>query len=41
LVDLSIKIGSIKLKNPVLTASGCFGWGKEYSAVFDINQLGG
>jgi dihydroorotate dehydrogenase (NAD+) catalytic subunit len=39
--DLSVRIGNLKLKNPVLTASGTFGYGTEYGAFYDINQLGG
>jgi dihydroorotate dehydrogenase (NAD+) catalytic subunit len=39
--DLSVKIGSLNLKNPVLTASGTFGYGLEYSKYFDPALLGG
>lgn len=39
-MNLSIKIGNIEFKNPVFTASGTFGYGEEYSKVFDINKLG-
>jgi dihydroorotate dehydrogenase (NAD+) catalytic subunit len=39
-IDLSIEIGSIKLGNPVLVASGTFGYGEEFSSLIDINQLG-
>jgi dihydroorotate dehydrogenase (NAD+) catalytic subunit len=38
--DLSVKIGNIKLKNPVMVASGTFGFGEEYEDFFDLNQLG-
>jgi len=41
MVDLSVQIGSLKLKNPVLTASGTFGYGTEYGKYFDVSQLGG
>ncbi|MBN1781590.1 dihydroorotate dehydrogenase [bacterium] len=41
MVDLSVKIGSLTLKNPVLTASGTFGYGREYDPYLDISQLGG
>jgi len=41
MVDLSVKIGSLELKNPVLTASGTFGYGTEYGEYFDVNSLGG
>jgi dihydroorotate dehydrogenase (NAD+) catalytic subunit len=38
--DLSVKIGKIKLKNPVIAASGTFGFGEEYKDFFDIDHLG-
>lgn len=38
---LQVKIGDLILKNPVLTASGTFGYGLEYSPFFDLNLLGG
>ncbi len=38
--DLSVDIGRMKLKNPVMPASGTFGYGKEYSAFIDLNRLG-
>jgi len=41
MVDLSIKIKEVKFKNPVLTASGTFGFGEEAAELYDINQLGG
>ena len=41
MVDLSVNIGSLKLKNPVLTASGTFGYGEEYADFVDLNRLGG
>ena len=41
MVDLSVRIGSLELKNPVLTASGTFGYGTEFGAYFDISRLGG
>jgi dihydroorotate dehydrogenase (NAD+) catalytic subunit len=40
-VDLSVSLGPLKLKNPVLTASGTFGYGLEYAEIFDVSQLGG
>ncbi len=40
-VDLSIEFGGLRFKNPVLTASGTFGYGVEFSRFFDISQLGG
>jgi dihydroorotate dehydrogenase (NAD+) catalytic subunit len=39
-IDLSVKIGNLKLKNPVVTASGTFGSGKEYGQLIDLNRLG-
>ncbi len=39
-IDLKVNLGKLKLKNPVMTASGTFGYGKEYSEFFDINKLG-
>jgi dihydroorotate dehydrogenase (NAD+) catalytic subunit len=40
-VDLSVRIGSLTLKNPLLAASGCFGYGVEYADVVDLSSLGG
>jgi dihydroorotate dehydrogenase (NAD+) catalytic subunit len=40
-IDLSVRIGSLRLKNPVLTASGTFGYGDEYAHVVDLKSLGG
>lgn len=37
----AVRIGSVTLKNPVLTASGCFGYGLEYDDFFDVALLGG
>jgi len=39
-VDLSVRIGPLRLKNPVLTASGTFGYGDEYAHVVDVKALG-
>jgi dihydroorotate dehydrogenase (NAD+) catalytic subunit len=36
-----VKVGSLELKNPVLTASGCFGYGLEYDDFYDVAELGG
>ena len=38
--DLSVQLGSLKLKTPVLTASGTFGYGGEYSPIVDLSRLG-
>ena len=40
-VNLQVEIGSLTLKNPVLTASGTFGYGLEFEQFFDISLLGG
>jgi dihydroorotate dehydrogenase (NAD+) catalytic subunit len=40
LMDLTVSIGQLKLKNPVMTASGTFGYGEEYSEFIDLNRLG-
>jgi dihydroorotate dehydrogenase (NAD+) catalytic subunit len=39
-MDLTVDIGGLKLKNPVMTASGTFGYGEEYSEFVDLNLLG-
>ena len=39
-VNLTIELAGIKLKNPVMVASGTVGWGEEYSEVADIGKLG-
>lgn len=41
MVNLSVNIGGVELKNPVLTASGTFGYGIEFSDFIDLNRLGG
>ena len=40
-VDLRVRVGSLVLENPVLTASGTFGYGDEYAHVVDLPALGG
>lgn len=40
MVDLSVKLGQLVLKNPVMTASGTFGYGEEYAEFIDLNRLG-
>jgi dihydroorotate dehydrogenase (NAD+) catalytic subunit len=40
-VDLSVQIGSLSLVNPLIAASGCFGYGVEYADVVDLSSLGG
>jgi dihydroorotate dehydrogenase (NAD+) catalytic subunit len=39
--DLSVEIGSLRLRNPVIAASGCFGYGVEYADVVDLSLIGG
>jgi dihydroorotate dehydrogenase (NAD+) catalytic subunit len=39
-LELKVKLGRLKLKNPIMTASGTFGYGKEYSEFIDLNKLG-
>jgi len=39
-VDFSVHIGSLALKNPLMTASGCFGYGIEYADIVDLSSLG-
>jgi dihydroorotate dehydrogenase (NAD+) catalytic subunit len=39
-MDLTVYIGNLKLKNPVMTASGTFGYGEEYSEFVNLNSLG-
>ena len=41
MADLSVKIGSLTFKNPVLTASGTFGYGPEFDDFMNVNSLGG
>jgi dihydroorotate dehydrogenase (NAD+) catalytic subunit len=40
-VDLRVSIGSIHLKNPIIAASGTFGYGVEFAEIVDLNRLGG
>jgi dihydroorotate dehydrogenase (NAD+) catalytic subunit len=39
--DLGVTLGPLKLKNPLLTSSGTFGYGQEFAGLFDLNLLGG
>jgi dihydroorotate dehydrogenase (NAD+) catalytic subunit len=39
-LDMSVRLGRLRLKNPVMTASGTFGYGKEYAEYIDLNKLG-
>lgn len=38
--DLAVKIGTLRLQNPVMAASGTFGWGEEHAGIFNVNELG-
>jgi len=40
-VDLSVEVGALRLSNPILAASGTFGYGVEFSHLVDLNGLGG
>ena len=41
MANLSVKFGNIEFKNPLIMASGTFGFGKEYAEIYDIEKLGG
>ena len=41
MTDLSVQIGPLRLVNPLIAASGCFGYGVEYADVLDLSTLGG
>ncbi|WP_211747328.1 dihydroorotate dehydrogenase [Paenibacillus sp. Marseille-Q4541] len=41
MIDLSCNIAGISFKNPIVMASGTFGFGREYSRFYDVNKLGG
>jgi len=38
--SLAVEIAGMRLKNPVMSASGCFGWGDEYARFFDLHRMG-
>lgn len=38
--NLRVKLPGLELKNPIMPASGCFGFGKEYAEYYDLNELG-
>ncbi len=40
-MDLSVKLPGLNLKNPIIPASGCFGYGREYAELYDLSILGG
>ena len=39
--DMSVEVAGLRLKNPVIAASGTFGYGLEFSSLLDLNELGG
>jgi dihydroorotate dehydrogenase (NAD+) catalytic subunit len=41
MADLSVQLGALHLKNPIVAASGCFGYGVEYQHAVDLSSLGG
>lgn len=41
MADLRVNIAGVEFKNPVITASGTFGFGQEYARIYDISRLGG
>lgn len=41
MIDMTSSIAGVRFKNPVVMASGTFGFGKEYGRYYDLNQLGG
>jgi len=40
MIDMSVELAGVRLKNPVITASGTFGFGREYGEFVDLNELG-
>ena len=41
MADLSVRLGALPLRNPFIAASGCFGYGLEYTGALDLSTLGG
>lgn len=41
MANLSVNIAGVEFKNPMITASGCFGFGKEYEKLYPLSRLGG
>lgn len=41
MIDISVKINDLFFKNPIMPASGCFGFGEEFAEIYDLNILGG
>ena len=40
-VDQSVVLAGVRMKNPVVVASGTFGFGREYGRFYDLSELGG
>ena len=41
MLDLSVNLAGVTLKNPIVAASGTFGFGREYGEYYDLSELGG
>ncbi|MBQ2403019.1 MAG: dihydroorotate dehydrogenase, partial [Prevotella sp.] len=41
MAKINVNIGELELKNPVMTASGTFGYGLEYADIVPLNEIGG
>lgn len=41
IIDLAVDLAGVKLKNPIMPASGCFGFGREFAEFYDLSKLGG
>ena len=39
-VDLSVVLAGVRLKNPIVVASGTFGFGREYGQFYDLGEIG-
>src|SRR5690625_3399055 len=40
MIDLTVDLPGLKLKNPIMPASGCFAFGRQYSQFYDLSKLG-
>ncbi|RNF40658.1 dihydroorotate dehydrogenase [Planococcus salinus] len=40
MIDTTVSLPGLELKNPIIPSSGCFGFGKEYARLYDLSQLG-
>lgn len=41
MIDMSVKICGVQLKNPIIAASGTYGFGKEFAKIYPLSELGG